>query len=43
MGPAGAIGSLSFWGVWLILPILAAIKASNGEPYRYPLTIRLVH
>ena len=22
MGPVGALGSLSFWGVWLILPIL---------------------
>jgi uncharacterized protein len=28
--------------VWLIFPILAAIKAANGEGYRYPLTIRFV-
>ncbi len=28
--------------MWLIFPILATIKASAGEPYRYPLTIRLV-
>ncbi|MBW3562793.1 MAG: DUF4870 domain-containing protein, partial [Actinobacteria bacterium] len=27
---------------WLILTILAAVKASNGERYRYPLTIRFV-
>jgi uncharacterized Tic20 family protein len=27
---------------WLILTIIAAIRANNGEPYRYPLTIRLV-
>ena len=27
---------------WLVLPILAAIKASEGTPYRYPLTLRLV-
>ncbi|MFN2556566.1 MAG: DUF4870 domain-containing protein [Nitriliruptorales bacterium] len=28
--------------MWLVLTIIAAIRASNGEPYRYPLTIRLV-
>ncbi len=28
--------------MWLIFPILATIKASAGEPYRYPLTIRLI-
>jgi uncharacterized protein len=27
---------------WFVLPIMAAIKASNGEGYRYPLTIRFV-
>jgi uncharacterized protein len=27
---------------WLILPIIAAIKAANGEGYRYPFTIRFV-
>ena len=27
---------------WLVLTILAAIKASNGEAYRYPLTLRLI-
>lgn len=26
----------------LILAIIAAVKASNGELYRYPLTLRLV-
>ncbi|MFT3872304.1 MAG: DUF4870 domain-containing protein [Nocardioides sp.] len=26
----------------IILPIIASVKASNGEDYRYPLTIRLV-
>lgn len=29
--------------LWLVCTILAVVKASNGEPYRYPLTIRLVH
>ena len=28
--------------MWLIFPILATIKAANGEEYRYPLTIRMV-
>jgi uncharacterized Tic20 family protein len=28
---------------WLVLVILAATKASKGEPYRYPLTIRFVN
>jgi uncharacterized Tic20 family protein len=27
----------------LILVIIAAIKTSNGEPYRYPFTIRLIN
>lgn len=27
---------------WLVLTIVAAVKASNGETYRYPLTIRFV-
>lgn len=27
---------------WLVLTIVATIKAGNGESYRYPLTLRLV-
>jgi uncharacterized Tic20 family protein len=27
---------------WLVLTIIAAVRAANGEPYRYPLTIRFV-
>ena len=27
---------------WLVLVIIAAVKANNGEDYRYPLTIRFV-
>jgi uncharacterized protein len=27
---------------WFALPIVAAVKASNGEGFRYPLTIRFV-
>ncbi len=28
--------------MWLIFPIVAAVKASNVEGYRYPLTIRFI-
>lgn len=27
---------------WLVLTIMAAVKANNGEAYRYPFTLRLV-
>ena len=27
---------------WLIMTIVAALKANEGEPYRYPFTLRLV-
>jgi uncharacterized Tic20 family protein len=27
----------------IVLVIIASVKASNGELYRYPLTIRLIH
>ena len=27
---------------WLVLVIIAGVKASRGEEYRYPLTIRFV-
>ncbi len=27
---------------WLVFTIIGAVKASNGEDYRYPLTIRMV-
>jgi uncharacterized protein len=27
---------------WLVLTIIAGIRANNGEPYRYPLTIKFV-
>ena len=39
------IGLFLFWVVMLanlVLCILAAVKASNGVSYRYPLTIRLI-
>lgn len=39
------IGLFFFWIVMmsnLILSIMAAVKASNGVAYRYPLTIRFV-
>jgi uncharacterized protein len=27
---------------WFVLTIIAAVRAANGEPYEYPLTIRFV-
>jgi len=27
----------------IVLTIIATLKANNGEHYRYPLTIRLIH
>lgn len=30
------------WGVLLVCSIIAAIKASDGKCYRYPVTLRLV-
>ena len=38
----GIFGLIAVGLLWLIMPILATIKASNGEEYRYPLTIRMV-
>lgn len=29
--------------MWLVFTIIGSVKSSNGELYRYPLTIRLVH
>ncbi len=37
---AGGLGILEI--LWLILIIVAAVKAGNGEYYRYPLTLRLI-
>ncbi|MBC2962014.1 DUF4870 domain-containing protein [Nocardioides deserti] len=28
--------------IWLVFTIVGSVKASNGELYRYPLTIRMV-
>lgn len=28
---------------WLVLTVLAAVRAADGDTYRYPLTLRLVH
>lgn len=34
--------ALALLAVWVVCTILAAVKASNGESYRYPVTLRLV-
>ena len=28
--------------IWLVFTIIAAIKANNGEYYRYPITFRFI-
>jgi uncharacterized Tic20 family protein len=42
----GLILAIPLWFVigigWLVLTIIAAVKSSNGEFYRYPMTLRLV-
>jgi len=30
------------WVIWLIFMVTAAVKISNNEPYKYPMTIRLL-
>jgi len=34
--------ALAFSAFWLIMTIIGAVRAGNGEDYRYPLTIRMV-
>ena len=34
--------ALAFSVFWVIMTIIGAMKAGNGEDYRYPLTIRMV-
>jgi hypothetical protein len=43
--PAGillALAGAAIAVLWLVCSVTATIKAWNGEPYRYPLSIRLV-
>lgn len=37
--PVGAL----LWVAWIVLTIIAAIKAHEGASYRYPFTLRLVN
>ena len=32
----------AIWVAWVVLMIIGAVKTSNGEEYKYPLTIRLL-
>ena len=34
--------ALLLWPIDVVFVIIAAVKASKGEAYRYPLTIRLI-
>ena len=42
----GLIVAVPLWIIigiaWLVFTIIAAVKANNGERYRYPLTLRLI-
>jgi uncharacterized protein len=38
----GFILGTALFVVWLVFTLIAAIKASEGEPYRYPFSLRLV-
>lgn len=38
----GAVAIAAATVAWFVLPIIATVKASNGEGYRYPFTIRFV-
>lgn len=42
MIPALIIGGIIGWVSMLILTLIGSVKASNGELYRYPLTIRFL-
>lgn len=44
--PAGILLLLAIAAIgvlWLVCSVVATVKAFNGETYRYPLTIRLLH
>ena len=34
--------AIALWPIDVVLVIIAAVKSSSGEPFRYPLTIRLI-
>lgn len=36
------LGAVALAVLWLVCGIVAAVKAWNGETYRYPLTLRLI-
>lgn len=38
----GALLGIVLFVAWIVLTILAGIKANNGETYRYPATLRLI-
>ena len=42
----GLIVAVPLWIIigiaWLVFTIIAAVKANNGERYRYPFTLRLI-
>jgi len=39
----GLLILLATWALAIIFAIMAAVKSSNGERYRYPVNIRFIH
>lgn len=39
----GIVTTIALFFAYLILVIIASIKASNGEGFKYPFTIRFIH
>jgi uncharacterized protein len=38
----GILLGVALFGFWLVMTVIAAIKASEGVHYRYPITLRIV-
>ena len=36
------LAAFALWVTWLIFMIMGAVKTSNGEDFRYPMTIRIL-
>jgi uncharacterized protein len=39
----GILMLIALAGLWIAFTIIAAVRAANGESYRYPLTIRFIN
>jgi len=39
----GILLGVVLFGFWLVMTVLAGIKASEGVHYRYPISLRIIH